>query len=494
MLLRSPARWRVVMAAAALTGAACGGGGSSPLQLLGPESLRDPATCQGCHPAQFAAWSESMHAYASDDPVFVAMNQRGQRETNGALGTFCVNCHAPLAVRDGATTDGTNLASLPAPEKGVTCFFCHSAASVDGAHDNPLSLAADGTLFGPFADPVASPPHRSAYSALLDDRQTESASACGSCHDIVNGHGVALERTFKEWQATVFAVPPHGLSCAGCHMAGSDGPASAVSTKVRRLHDHGFPAVDVALTPFPLLDAAGLGHQKQAVQAMLDSELQSTLCYDDATQKITVALDNVGAGHDFPSGASQDRRLWASVTAYAGSQQLYQSGVQAGQTIESGLDPDLWLMRDCTYDATGAETHMFWEAAQLASNLLPGPPPLSLDDPTTLTRSHLKYVYPVGAATLPVPPDRITLGVSVKAVGDDVLASLVASGDLDPAIAAAVPTFQLGTGAALEWTRAAATASIDAQTGDHLLCVNGGRYTPVAMLASGTSFARCPAP
>jgi hypothetical protein len=491
---RSSACSVVWTALATLLGGACGGDTTAPVQFLGAEALRDPATCQGCHPAQFAAWSESMHAYASDDPVFLAMNRRGQRETNSALGTFCVNCHAPMAVRDGLTQDGTNLASLPAPEKGVTCFFCHSAASVDGAHDNPLTLASDGTLFGPFSDPVASPPHRAAYSTLLDDNKTDSASACGSCHDIVNGHGVALERTFKEWQATVFAVPPHGVSCAGCHMTGSDGPASVISTKVRRLHDHGFPGVDVALTASPLLGADGLAHQKQAVQAMLDSELQSTLCYDDATQKITVALDNVGAGHDFPSGASQDRRLWANVTAYAGSQQLYQSGVQPGQTIESGLDPDLWLMRDCTYDASGAETHMFWDAAQLASNLLPGPPPLRLDDPTTLTKSHVKYVYPVGPTTLPTPPDRITLGVSVKAVGDDVLASLVASGDLDPALAAAVPTFQLGSGAALEWNRATATASIDAQTGDRLLCVNTGRYTPIAMLATGPSFARCPAP
>ena len=31
-----------------------------------------------------------MHAYASDDPVFQAMNKRAQRETNGALGDFCV--------------------------------------------------------------------------------------------------------------------------------------------------------------------------------------------------------------------------------------------------------------------------------------------------------------------------------------------------------------------------------------------------------------------
>ena len=60
------------------------------------------------------------------------MNQRGQRETEGALGDFCVSCHAPMAVREGLTTDGSNLDELPDYAKGVTCFFCHTAEAVEG--------------------------------------------------------------------------------------------------------------------------------------------------------------------------------------------------------------------------------------------------------------------------------------------------------------------------------------------------------------------------
>ena len=43
--------------------------------------LEDPATCGSCHAQHYAEWSGSMHAYASDDPVFVAMNNRGERDT-----------------------------------------------------------------------------------------------------------------------------------------------------------------------------------------------------------------------------------------------------------------------------------------------------------------------------------------------------------------------------------------------------------------------------
>ena len=179
---------------AALGLAACG----DNTKKLTAAELRDPSVCANCHPTQVADWSRSMHAYASDDPVFIAMNQRGQRETNGALGNFCVKCHAPVAVRDGTTTDGLNLATLPASQHGVTCFFCHSAESVDGTHNNPLTLATDGRMFGPFSDPGAgraAPVAR--YSALLDGSQTESAAACGTCHDIVNANNVPLERTYQ---------------------------------------------------------------------------------------------------------------------------------------------------------------------------------------------------------------------------------------------------------------------------------------------------------
>src|SRR5689334_14642857 len=143
-----------------------------------------PETCQTCHPNHYTEWSGSMHAYASDDPVFLAMNARAQRENQ--VGDFCVRCHAPLAVREGMTQDGLNLASLPPAMKGVTCYFCHATQSVTDTHNNPLVLATDQSLFGPFSDPVAGTPHVALYSPYLDSVQTQSAAACGSCHDIVN--------------------------------------------------------------------------------------------------------------------------------------------------------------------------------------------------------------------------------------------------------------------------------------------------------------------
>jgi hypothetical protein len=439
-----------VLGAALAIGDGCGS--SPPDTLLSSSALQDPATCQGCHPTQFAQWSGSMHAYAAEDPVFLAMNKRGQRETNGALGTFCVQCHAPVAVQQKLTTDGLNLSDLPASSKGVTCFFCHSAASVDGTHNNPLALAADGdSLFGPFADPLPGTPHKVSHSNLVDDLMPESAAACGACHDIVNQHGAAIERTFQEWQGTLFAIPPHGQTCAACHMPGQDGTAASTTTKQRRIHDHSLPGVDLALTPFPNADA-----QKQAVQTLIDPTLLTSVCYRPTAGSIEVDLDNAGAGHGFPSGASQDRRVWVEVTAYAADQIIYQSGVPpAGETVESSPDPDLWMIRDCMFGDDGSPVNMFWQAASYATNELPGSVMLTVTDPSTFTRTHIKSVYPGGGVPLSQAPDRISVKVHVKAIADEVLADLVATGDLDPSFLAQIPTLTPASGT-LEWTSKAA--------------------------------------
>src|SRR5689334_20194595 len=218
------------------------------------EQLMNPETCRDCHPKHYREWSASMHAYASEDPVFRAMNLRGQEEAN--VGDFCVQCHAPMAVREGATVDGRNLDQLPAHLKGVTCYFCHNTVSLgSGAlHNNPLELAGDHVMRGSIKDPVANPVHGSAYSKLLDGRRPEASAMCGACHDIVNDNGVHLERTFGEYKDSLFAMSGGFQSCHDCHMDESKGLAAATAVESRDVHQHLWPSVDVAFTPFPHQD------------------------------------------------------------------------------------------------------------------------------------------------------------------------------------------------------------------------------------------------
>jgi hypothetical protein len=451
---------------------------------LTTDELMDPAQCQKCHPDAFSEWSGSMHAYASDDPVFVAMNARGQRETKGALGSFCVKCHAPMAVAQNAIAAPYDVTTLPQHLKGVTCYFCHSVQSVNGTHDNPLTLATDGILRASIQDPLPNTGHHAAYEKLLDRNDPSSASMCGSCHDIVNSFGTQLERTYEEWQATVFshAPPPVGLTCGECHMNGSQGLAAQYSgVGLRTVHSHEFPGVDLPLTAFPNADTL-----KADSQAFLDTTLQAALCVKGMPGQVVlqVVLDNVGAGHLWPSGATQDRRAWVEVMAYTNAMPTtpyYSSGVVPdGQSVLAITDPDLWLIRDCIFDGQNQEVHMFWQAASHDSNQLPGPVTNVPTDPKYYL-THVMREYP--APTSPSPmlttmPDRVTMRVRLVPVGLDVLDDLAQSGDLDAGVKAAMSTYALA-GTTLEWTPAeAAKQKIQyVDNGIPVSCVTSGIAT-----------------
>lgn len=441
--------------------AACGGPSATRTQLL------DPQTCANCHDAHYRDWSGSMHAYAARDPVFLAMNRRGQRETHGALGAFCVNCHAPMAVRENATTDGLNLDQVSAPLQGITCFFCHSVDAVTGTHDNPLHLSDDLTMRGPFGD-AAPTMHKSVVSPLHDRDKVASASLCGACHDVVTGHGASIERTFAEWQASVFGQSAIGETCGQCHMPQSTSPQPVANTPglaPRRVHAHSFAAVDVALTDFPQAQA-----QRDEVQKLLDSTLQTGLCVTQNTGRLHVLLDNVAAGHDFPSGASQDRRLWADVTAYQGDTVVYQSGMTG------------WQLRECMFDDAGHEVHNFWEAASYESNTLPGQATFDPSD-SRFYASHVVKKLNAGAA-----PDRVVLQMKLMPMATDVLQELVDGGDLDPAVLAQVPTFNVG--AALEWKADAGVVAGDDQ-GIPVTCVSKTGLTVAATTVPAPERTHC---
>lgn len=410
------------------------------------EALRDPVMCSSCHSDHYREWAGSMHAYASKDPVFLAMNARGQRETNGALGDFCVRCHAPLAVATGATTDGLNLAELPDELQGITCVFCHSVTAVEGDNNNPLVLSEDGIMRGGIPDPIDGAPHGTEYSALHDRNRLESSTLCGACHDIVVPNGFHLERTFLEWRESLYSKEQGGLSCSACHMPGRDEPVARVpGAPVRRRHGHAFPGVDVALTDFPERES-----QRAQVERFLDFSLAAKLCVEDSggLTEVTVDLENLAAGHAFPSGATQDRRVWVEVRAFVGDEEVYSSGVVADDEALDLDDPDLWFLGQRMYAEDGSPTHNFWEAHRLEGELLPAPTTRFPFEPNYV-ETHVIRRYVIGG----LPPDRVTMRVRMRPMGFDVLDDLIATGDLDPAVRDEMPTYDLRS-TVIEWTSA----------------------------------------
>nr|HEX4315021.1 multiheme c-type cytochrome [Kofleriaceae bacterium] len=459
---------------------ACGGAAVDPIS-----QLEDPSTCKSCHPQHFAQWSESMHAYASVDPVFIAMNKRGQRETDNQLGTFCVQCHAPMAVAL-KLTDGTDYdpTMLTAATNGVTCYFCHNVDKVVDTHNNGLQIALDQTMRGGLANPTATPAHHSKDDPLMVSESNDS-SMCGSCHDIVNGHGVAIERTFKEWQTTFFTEsdPLHHLTCGGCHMRSSTGQVADPSTgaPVRQfgIHEHLWQGIDQAVTDgFP-----GGSDLATEIQGDLDPAIgvvgatpisgppsPGGICVDQGNGgEITVRVDSIGVGHAWPSGSSQDRRAWLELTAFDGSgSAVFSTGVVPdGMDPEQIADPNLLAWYDRALGSDGQPAHMFWDIASETSPCASQLPCL-LKPPTTLNPNDPAFdhsstkIFVVGALAGSI--QTIQAQIHIRPYSFATLSDLVQSGDLDSAVVARVPTLDIA-GTQRVWDRATAGTGAAINTG-----------------------------
>jgi len=445
------------------------------------EKLEDPATCGDCHGQHFQEWSGSMHAYASDDPVFVAMNKRGQRETNDQLGTFCVQCHAPMAVARGET-DGTDYdpTQLTPQARGITCYFCHDVENVAADHDNGLVLALDDTMRGGVADPSDNDAHHDRFDPLMAGA-TNQSKMCGSCHDVVTPAGVALGRTYQEWQTTVFATssPPNGLTCSQCHMGTNVDPATDVigakagltfQHRPYSFHEHMWLGIDQAYTPFA--GTAALAAQAMDIARDLDPALtivgptpigktigEGGICVTHEGN-ITVRMDTRGTGHMWPSGAAQDRRAWLELVAYdASNAVVFQSGdVGPQQDPEDLGDPNLVGLWDRAVKADGTPAHFPWEVVNPeVSNLLKAP--VTLDQNSPLFDHSTTALFAVGPS-LASTIDHITARVRIRPVTYAVLNDLVSSGDLDPMYAATIPTLDLA-GADRTWTKATVDSTTD---------------------------------
>lgn len=440
---------RAGVASAILLGLLLGACGDDETTLSRAELL-DPETCKDCHPKHFDEWQSSMHAYAADDPVFLAMNRRGQRETGGELGDFCVQCHAPMALAEGATVDGLNLEELPQHLKGVTCYFCHNVEAVEGTHNNPLVLANDKTMRGGISGALANGVHKNAYSSLHDRDSAESSALCGSCHDIQTD-AVHLERTYSEWQDSVFATARFPQNCSNCHMNSSDDVvADFPGVTSRKRHSHSYPAVDTAMIDWP-----GKAEQLALVQYELDYTVESKICYNPATNAMDVTLTNVGAGHMFPSGAALDRRAWVEIVARSGEAVTMQSGVIAdNESIDEVDDPLLWKMHDTGYNAADEIEHMFWNITRIESELLP--PSVTFDPNDPAFDHSVSRAYPLGGNPR---PDEVDIVVRLRAIDLAVIDDLIASGDLDPVFRERIKTFDLEK-SRLRWTPELAGADL----------------------------------
>ncbi len=325
-------------------------------------------TCKSCHPQHFDEWSGSMHAYAVKNPTWLRLREIGQSQYINALDGACSPCHSPIGLRSGDIKWGPlDVEALdPVSREGVGCDLCHTITGITRLSNGGIDFAPSDTKQGTIKDPVSNPFHTSKYNDLYAESEY-----CGSCHNLKNSDGVAIENIFGEWRAGGFAVT--GKTCSDCHMETYTGPA-AVDGPDRTLHRHDFVGVDFALTPFPNRD-------KQMARVI--ERLQSALSMTTSAQTTATAGQNYSfdvqiindkTWHNVPAGTSFNRQMWLSIIVKDSAQNvIFSSGqLDANDDLMDRYsefperDSSLFNAQATLFKADGTEASL-WDAATISN-------------------------------------------------------------------------------------------------------------------------------
>jgi len=353
-----------------------------------PIGYATPEYCGSCHEKHYEQWRGSMHAYATRDPVFLAMVNKGIQDTEGKLDQFCLQCHAPVASLKGMLPvqekDGKHFIEMdfdnPHFAHGIQCVTCHSIASVEATQNAQFTLS-ESTYFGPTGSQAANEVHPIQKSKFFSDH-TQTSLLCGSCHDVLNPNGARLEATFSEWYSNEFNAPSDPekhRTCNDCHMPTYEGPITK-DGPVKTLHAHSFVGVDQAL----IADFPGKEQQAQWVKELLQDCAELEIKYDgivNGEAVFVVTITNINNGHNLPSGSTADRQVWVHLQVRDEDGQLLlesgmldangdlMDGVQ-GHSLNPDGDSQLLALGQFIYNADGEHVLFPWEAFTYTDNLL----------------------------------------------------------------------------------------------------------------------------
>ena len=286
----------------------------------------DVSECGACHFERYTQWSTSHHAYSAQNKWVLDLFS-GTGTPGGGAGYvfknlhdpgetgFCATCHAPMQDLQDPRPEGVPLdeATEPHGEQGIICVACHQMDSIDATHINALGFRGKSTyrfpqagqgentsqfVWGPMND-VTFSLMRPSFSMLH-----RTSNLCAACHQYHNPETDAPgQNTFLEWQASPYGTPgPNYRTCQDCHMGtlpgiGQNCEFGGPDRQSAERHTHTF---------------VGSTQATLTANIALTTDVVET---SDGRVRVTSAVDNFGAGHDFPTGISlRNAILWISAS------------------------------------------------------------------------------------------------------------------------------------------------------------------------------------
>jgi hypothetical protein len=213
--------------------------GSGEQEVAPARTFTSSEQCRECHPTEFAEWEESSHSVSWTNP-------RVRLLSNDFTNQDCIDCHAPRPVFETGIGQRVLMRMERRPE-GVDCITCHQLPAKPDGTDGGMAGTTTSTTAA--CRPVAR-------------LELSRPDFCAGCH---NQH-----KTVDQWRESEWAH--EGADCLTCHMPVREGDTT-------RARSHRFPGGDDL--------------------AMLQSavELRGARSGDGWT----IEIENVGAGHAFPT-------------------------------------------------------------------------------------------------------------------------------------------------------------------------------------------------
>jgi hypothetical protein len=225
------------------------------------------------------------------------------------------------------------------------------------------------------------------------------------------------------------------------------------------IHEHLWPGIDEALTPFPGMDEMAAGIERDLKGAIgitgptprIGPPAPGGICVEQPGV-ISVRVDSLGVGHKWPSGAAQDRRAWLELTAYrADGSIVFETGkVMDNQDPEEVAGAVTFF--DKTFKSDGTPAHFFWDVASHDdSSLLKAPVTLDQNDPAFDHSFTARFTNIIGYQDIA----HIDARIRIRPLPYALLDELVASGDLAPDVASRMKTLDIA-GTMRHWDAATA--------------------------------------
>jgi len=231
---------------------------------------KNEKACQNCHQRMTSQWQKSAHGSTMHNKTFKTIYNSIYKDDFKSSDGNCASCHQPI---------GEN--------ESISCDFCHKVYRVNPKKNLTGTLVMElrrphngekNILFGSVKDAYT---RDDSYSPLY-----ENSKYCASCH---SGHfwGDEVYSEYSQWQNSSYSK--QGISCQKCHM-----PPQMDETFIVPIEKGGLKRSSGAYHSHSFIGSKDIEFMKKAL------DINVSIKKD---MNVLVKLENIGAGHSFPTGS-----------------------------------------------------------------------------------------------------------------------------------------------------------------------------------------------